>query len=62
MARPIVTFMPVAQVSSPCINVCSIDAHSGLCEGCSRTLDEIARWTTMSLAERTRVLAELKDR
>ncbi len=31
-------------VPSPCINVCRMHAASGLCEGCLRTLDEIAAW------------------
>ena len=31
-------------VPSPCINVCRMNATSGLCEGCLRTLDEIATW------------------
>ena len=35
-------------VPSPGIAVCRIDAASGLCEGCTRTLDEIAGWGTMS--------------
>lgn len=30
---------------SPCISVCRIDAMSGLCEGCFRTLDEISGWS-----------------
>jgi predicted Fe-S protein YdhL (DUF1289 family) len=34
-------------VPSPCISVCRMDAVSGLCEGCLRTLDEIARWSTL---------------
>jgi predicted Fe-S protein YdhL (DUF1289 family) len=29
---------------SPCINICRMDPESGLCEGCLRTLDEIAQW------------------
>lgn len=33
---------------SPCISVCRMDAASGLCEGCFRTLDEIAGWSTMA--------------
>jgi len=32
---------------SPCISICRIDAGSGLCEGCLRTLDEIAGWSRM---------------
>jgi uncharacterized protein len=27
--------------------VCRIDEHSGWCEGCLRTLDEIAEWSVM---------------
>jgi predicted Fe-S protein YdhL (DUF1289 family) len=34
----------VAEVASPCISVCVIDAPTGLCAGCYRTLDEIAGW------------------
>ncbi len=34
-------------VPSPCISVCRIEPASGLCEGCLRTLDEIARWGSM---------------
>jgi predicted Fe-S protein YdhL (DUF1289 family) len=33
-------------VPSPCISVCRIDPASGLCEGCLRSLDEIAGWST----------------
>ena len=29
---------------SPCISVCRMDADSGLCQGCFRTLDEIIAW------------------
>lgn len=34
-------------VPSPCISVCRMNPASGLCEGCLRTLDEIAAWSTM---------------
>lgn len=49
------------RVASPCVNVCRIDAH-GLCEGCARTLDEIAGWTSMSEAKRDRLMRELPGR
>ena len=39
-----------------------MDPQRGLCMGCARTLDEIARWAQMSDAERERVLAELPNR
>lgn len=35
-------------VASPCIGVCNMDKRSGLCEGCQRTLDEIAQWSSAS--------------
>ena len=36
-----------AMLPSPCISVCRMDEASGLCEGCMRTLDEIAAWAMM---------------
>lgn len=35
-------------VPSPCIGICRMDAKTGLCEGCARTIDEIANWSTAS--------------
>ncbi|WP_233861928.1 DUF1289 domain-containing protein [Paraburkholderia adhaesiva] len=32
---------------SPCINICRMNEASGLCEGCLRTIDEIAAWSTL---------------
>ena len=49
-------------IESPCVKICTLDARSGLCLGCGRTIDEIARWTTMSAAERVRVIGELPAR
>ncbi|WP_144110803.1 DUF1289 domain-containing protein [Paraburkholderia sp. BCC1886] len=34
----------VVGVPSPCISVCRMDASSGWCEGCLRTIEEIAGW------------------
>lgn len=39
-----------------------MDAASGLCTGCGRTLDEIARWGAMSDAGRRAIMAELPQR
>ncbi|HEY2444799.1 MAG TPA: DUF1289 domain-containing protein [Rhizomicrobium sp.] len=49
-------------IASPCIQVCAIDPQSGLCKGCARTLDEIARWSSMSEGERARIMRELPAR
>jgi len=34
-------------VPSPCINICRMDATSGWCSGCMRSIAEIAAWSTM---------------
>jgi predicted Fe-S protein YdhL (DUF1289 family) len=49
-------------IESPCVKICTLDAHSGLCLGCGRTIDEIARWSAMGAAERARVIGELPGR
>ena len=51
-----------ADVSSPCIKVCNIDAASGLCEGCHRGLEEIASWSGYSAAQKRALLALLPSR
>ena len=47
---------------SPCVKVCVMDPARGVCLGCCRTLDEIARWGAMSGAQREQVMAELDGR
>jgi len=49
-------------IETPCIKICEIDPANGLCKGCARTLNEIARWGTMSAEERRRIMAELSAR
>ena len=49
-------------VASPCINICQMDATSGLCQGCFRTLDEITAWAGASDEARLAVLAEVEQR
>ena len=49
-------------VPSPCINICQMDAHSGLCRGCLRTLDEIAAWAGAADDQRLTVLAAVARR
>jgi predicted Fe-S protein YdhL (DUF1289 family) len=39
-----------------------MDPRRGLCLGCARTLDEIARWGSMSDAERESIMRELGKR
>ena len=49
-------------VETPCLNICTLDARSGRCLGCARTIDEIARWGSMSAAQRALIMAELPPR
>lgn len=49
-------------IETPCIKVCVMDSASGLCRGCGRTLDEIARWGSMSDRERETIMATLATR
>jgi hypothetical protein len=49
-------------IETPCIKICTFDARAALCLGCGRTVEEIARWSAMSAAERARVMAELPAR
>lgn len=46
---------------SPCVGICRIGGD-GCCEGCLRTLDEIASWGEMTAAERSKVYAALAKR
>lgn len=47
---------------SPCTSVCRIDQRTGWCEGCYRTLAEIADWPMLSEREKWELLSRLPDR
>jgi predicted Fe-S protein YdhL (DUF1289 family) len=49
-------------VPSPCMGVCRMDEASGLCEGCLRTLDEIARWSALPVSGKREVWALIGQR
>jgi len=51
-----------AEIESPCIKVCVLHPEAGICLGCYRTREEIARWSRFTAEERTRVMAELPGR
>lgn len=52
----------MSAIATPCIRICVINQVSRLCEGCGRTLAEIAGWQRMSEAERLAVMATLTER
>lgn len=49
-------------VPSPCISICRMDAATGLCEGCFRTLDEIAEWGMMGDEDKRAVWLRIAGR
>jgi predicted Fe-S protein YdhL (DUF1289 family) len=51
-----------ANIESPCNKVCVMHPSLGLCIGCGRSLDEIARWSDFATAERARIMAQLPPR
>jgi hypothetical protein len=51
-----------ADPPSPCTNLCRIDPVTRLCEGCKRSLDEIAAWSGLAPEAKRRVLAALELR
>jgi predicted Fe-S protein YdhL (DUF1289 family) len=52
----------VGPVPSPCINICRMNAQTGFCEGCFRTIAEIANWSTASEEFKRTVWMEIKRR
>jgi prolyl-tRNA editing enzyme YbaK/EbsC (Cys-tRNA(Pro) deacylase)/predicted Fe-S protein YdhL (DUF1289 family) len=49
-------------VPSPCISVCQINAATGCCEGCFRTLDEIAGWSAATPEAKRKFWRDLAQR
>ena len=47
---------------SPCVNVCRMHAPTGWCEGCARTIEEIAAWGSLSEEAKLRVWRLLPER
>ena len=47
---------------SPCIGVCVINPQTQLCDGCFRTLDEIAGWWDYTADQKRGVLAQVETR
>lgn len=49
-------------VPSPCISICKMHPQTGLCEGCLRTIDEIAQWSTATEEMKRKVWVEIRRR
>ena len=59
---PAVPLPLLSPVPSPCVSLCKMNRNSGLCEGCLRTLDEIAAWGSLDDLARLAVLRHLPAR
>jgi predicted Fe-S protein YdhL (DUF1289 family) len=59
---PLPMSTPSQPVSSPCNGICRIDTDSGLCEGCARSMDEIATWGSSSEERREEILRLVHER
>ena len=49
---------PKKPMLTPCVGICTLD-RDGYCEGCWRTVDEIARWASLSDEERARIMRDV---
>lgn len=50
------------EVPSPCVSICKMNPSTELCEGCFRTLDEIALWSRMDEASKREVWRQIGER
>jgi len=49
-------------VPSPCVSVCQMNDATGACEGCLRTLDEIAFWSVLDDEDKRAVWGLIEQR
>jgi predicted Fe-S protein YdhL (DUF1289 family) len=49
-------------VLSPCVSVCRMSPATALCEGCLRTIGEIADWSRMAPDGKRLVWARIEER
>lgn len=50
------------EIETPCNGNCLIDPDTGYCEGCWRTMTEIAKWTKYTPEKRREVMNVLELR
>ncbi|MBC7414000.1 MAG: DUF1289 domain-containing protein [Herminiimonas sp.] len=47
---------------SPCISLCVMDPDSRLCQGCSRTIDEIIGWSAAGHERKRAIWIAIQER
>lgn len=62
MADTFTTRAALHAVPSPCIAVCTMNPASDFCDGCQRTIGEIAAWSTMDNADKRQVWVRIGQR
>ncbi len=50
------------EVPSPCISVCRMNPQSCLCEGCLRSIEEIAQWGNAGDEFKQTILQRIEQR
>ena len=49
-------------IESPCVKLCRMHPRTGLCEGCFRNIDEIARWSRLDNEQKRIILERVCER
>lgn len=49
-------------IPSPCVEVCRMNEQTGLCEGCLRSITEIAQWANADDDYKRLILARIEQR
>ncbi|MEZ5815709.1 MAG: DUF1289 domain-containing protein [Hyphomicrobiaceae bacterium] len=49
-------------IETPCVGICNLDARSGLCIGCGRSLEQIAGWARLAPERRREIMDEIESR
>ncbi len=62
VAARAVKIRATGEMMSPCVSVCRMHATTGLCEGCFRTMDEIAAWGNAGDDSRRAIWAQIEQR
>ncbi len=60
--KAIAARLVATNVPSPCISVCRMDARTGWCEGCYRSLDEISQWSQLDDAGKRALWLQIEQR
>lgn len=49
-------------MTSPCKEICTLDARGKFCVGCFRTLEELTNWYKLPFGDKERIINECKQR